>query len=137
MTCSICFNSFKHPKKLQCSHVFCYNCINKWSKTSDKCPICRINFELNTMHKYNTRSNNFIKHKKEILFNVKNLIDLDTFNILEYEEKLDKFNEILQFIYENKNLLKIKKFKNAVVSKINYLKNKNEFLGYYWSQKIY
>ena len=64
---------------------------------------------------------------------------LDGFNwiCLEYEEKIIKFNEIYKYIYDNKYLLKNTKFKKAVLEKIEYLKNEGEFIGYYWSQKIY
>ena len=48
-----------------------------------------------------------------------------------------KFDEILTYIYENKELLKNNKFKKVVLEKIDYLKNEGEFIGYYWSLKIY
>ena len=53
--------------------------------------------------------------------------------IINYEIK----NKIFQYIYDNKCLLKYKKFKKVVLEKIDYLKKENEFIGFYWSQKIY
>jgi len=38
--CPICLN--RNTKiKTNCNHYFCYYCINKWTITNDKCPICR------------------------------------------------------------------------------------------------
>ena len=56
---------------------------------------------------------------------------------LDYEEKLIHYDKIFQYIYDNKSLLKYKKFKKVVLDKIDYLKKEGEFIGYYWSQKIY
>jgi hypothetical protein len=40
--CSICYNIITENKKtLTCGHYFCYECIHKWFKTSETCPICR------------------------------------------------------------------------------------------------
>jgi len=40
--CPICFGRVGiATKPLCCNHVFCYNCIFKWSQTSNKCPVCR------------------------------------------------------------------------------------------------
>ena len=68
---------------------------------------------------------------------MRDFLDHFTWLCLEYEEKVKKFDEILTYIYENKQLLKNKKFKKVVLDKIEYLKNEGEFIGYYWSQKIY
>ena len=45
--------------------------------------------------------------------------------------------EFLATSKSNKSLLKYKKFKKVVLEKIDYLKEEGEFIGYYWSQKIY
>ena len=42
--CSICLEDFKINDeyiKLNCNHIFHYDCINKWFKHSNLCPICR------------------------------------------------------------------------------------------------
>ena len=36
-----------------------------------------------------------------------------------------------------KKYIYVKKFKTDAIEKIYYLKNEDEFIGYYWSQKIY
>tara|TARA_B100001094_G_C18156063_1_gene786523 strand:- start:559 stop:765 length:207 start_codon:yes stop_codon:yes gene_type:complete len=59
------------------------------------------------------------------------------FNELEYDDKIDRFEEILKYVFDNKILLKNKKFKLAVIEKIDKLKNMNEILGFYWGQKIF
>lgn len=44
--CSICLKKMKKPCKLDsCDHIFCLACINKMTKFSDKCPMCRSKFE--------------------------------------------------------------------------------------------
>ena len=135
-TCIIFFNSHREPTKLFCGHTFCNKCIVNWSSQSDKCPICRQNFNLEVKHKYNTRSNYHIQNKEIIMNKMRDFLD-HFWLCLEYEEKVKKFDEILTYIYENKELLKNKKFKNVVLNKIDYLKKEDEFIGYYWSQKIY
>jgi hypothetical protein len=56
---------------------------------------------------------------------------------MDIEEKIIHFDKIFQYIYDNKYLLKYDKFKKVVLKKIEYLKSEGEFIGYYWSQKIY
>lgn len=137
MTCSICFDKIKVSKKINCSHIFCYDCINKWHKNSDKCPICRQTFTIDYIHKYDTRLNNFNENKQDLLNELKILMDDYGFIILDYNEKIERFNKILTIIYENKVLLKNKKFKKVVIDKLDYLKRCDEFIGFYWAQKIY
>lgn len=39
--CAICLEDFKVPKRLECGHIFCENCINTWFvKYQPKCPSC-------------------------------------------------------------------------------------------------
>jgi len=64
-------------------------------------------------------------------------LDQYTWVTMEYDEKIVKFDTIFQYIYENKELLKNNKFKSVTLDKINMLKEEGEFIGYYWSQKIY
>ena len=40
--CPICFGRTGIAARPSgCKHVFCNNCILKWSQTSNKCPVCR------------------------------------------------------------------------------------------------
>jgi len=41
--CSICLEEveFYRRKRLECNHVFHYNCIKEWSKQNNSCPNCR------------------------------------------------------------------------------------------------
>lgn len=136
-TCIICFNNYQKPNKIFCGHIFCYECIMNWSNQSNKCPICRQNFNLEVKHNYNTRHNYHIQNKELIMNQMKYFLDNFTWILLDYEEKIIKFNEIFKYIYENKELLKNNKFKKTTINKINMLKEHGEFIGYYWSQKIY
>ena len=135
MICSICLQDIKYGKKINCSHKFCYECIKKWYKKSKQCPICRSIFDLSNFHHYNTRYNYFHQNREYIINKMK-LLMID-FNELEYDDKIDRFEEILKYVFDNKILLKNKKFKLAVIEKIDKLKNMNEILGFYWSQKIF
>jgi hypothetical protein len=138
-TCIICLNSYKKPIKIFCGHTFCFECINNWSNYSqyNKCPICRKEFNLEITHNYNTRKSHHIQNNKMIMNQMKEYLNDYKWNCYEHEEKIIHFNKIFQYIYDNKCLLKYKKFKKVVLEKIDYLKKENEFIGFYWSQKIY
>lgn len=55
--CTICLDNIKDEKKLTCEHSFCNNCILKWEKESNTCPICRK--LIKTKSKKKIRENNF------------------------------------------------------------------------------
>lgn len=136
-TCIICFNSYAKPTKIFCGHTFCHECIVNWSEKSDKCPICRQSFNLKVNHNYNTRENYHIQNREMIINTMKEYINDYRWITMNNEEKIIHFDKIFQYIYDNKYLLKNNKFKKVVLKKIDYLKNEGEFIGYYWSQKIY
>jgi len=136
-TCIICFNSYKKPTQIFCGHTFCNECIKNWSSQSDKCPICRQSFNLEVKHKYNTRRNYHLQNKENIFNQMREYLNDYRWLTMEHDEKIIHFDKIFQYIHENKQLLKNKKFKKVVLDKIDYLKNEGEFIGYYWSQKIY
>jgi len=136
-TCIICLNSYQQPTKIFCGHTFCNKCIVNWSEKSDKCPICRQCFNLEVNHNYNTRKNYHIQNKGNIMNVMREYLDQFAWITMDYEERVKHFDIVLTYIYENKELLKYAKFKKTVLNKIDYLKNEGEFIGYYWSQKIY
>lgn len=44
LTCTVCYEIFKDPVVLKCSHSFCHGCLQQfWNKkkTKRECPICR------------------------------------------------------------------------------------------------
>mmetsp|Transcript_7127 Transcript_7127/g.9868 ORF Transcript_7127/g.9868 Transcript_7127/m.9868 type:complete len:518 (+) Transcript_7127:32-1585(+) len=45
-TCWVCFEIFKEPVTLHCSHSFCQECASKVYKKNPTCPFCRKPFEL-------------------------------------------------------------------------------------------
>ena len=103
-----------------------------------KCPICRQKFNLEINHNYNTRRNYHLQNKENILNKIREIFKrLYMVNYVDNEEKIIQFDKIFQYIYDNKSLLKYETFKKVVLEKIDYLKNEGEFIGYYWSQKIY
>ena len=63
--CSICLDSYKNPRRTQCGHIFCYECIWEWKneenyygEKKETCPLCRNKIGLLT------RVNMKIKNKK-------------------------------------------------------------------------
>lgn len=41
--CAICMDIVKNPVMLECTHLYCGNCIFKWVKNNKNCPYCRTN----------------------------------------------------------------------------------------------
>jgi hypothetical protein len=40
--CSVCYEDIKRQGILDsCTHAFCYECIFKWSTSSNECPVCK------------------------------------------------------------------------------------------------
>ncbi|KAK2720166.1 uncharacterized protein LOC136036706 [Artemia franciscana] len=39
--CPLCMGSRRESAAVKCGHVFCWNCILEWLKTSQECPVCR------------------------------------------------------------------------------------------------
>jgi hypothetical protein len=44
LLCTICQEVLDDPKRIECGHTFCHDCINQWSSKSSMCPICRQKF---------------------------------------------------------------------------------------------
>ncbi len=57
MNCNICMNKIINKRTLDCKHVFCKKCIDKWLFINNKCPNCRAVI-LKPIHRYNLRSRN-------------------------------------------------------------------------------
>ena len=114
--CSICLNKFKDPVSMGCLHYFCKSCIQKWMDTDNvnnnlTCPICRSDiigiFHLGNdifKKRYKTRKTTLglrcvhVWHKLITLLN--DICDNDI-----YDEKKQKINTMLKFIYKNKWIL--------------------------------
>lgn len=41
LTCSVCYNIYRDPVLLPCSHTFCRECLNNSRRYHQTCPICR------------------------------------------------------------------------------------------------
>ncbi|EGC35248.1 hypothetical protein DICPUDRAFT_87942 [Dictyostelium purpureum] len=40
--CCFCLSAITQPtRNKQCSHIYCFECIDNWIKTKDECPICK------------------------------------------------------------------------------------------------
>lgn len=43
--CAICLDGFEEASRLDvCTHIYCFDCIARWSESSDKCPQCNATF---------------------------------------------------------------------------------------------
>lgn len=40
-TCIICMGQLTEPVSLQCNHIFCFKCVERWMKNHTTCPFCR------------------------------------------------------------------------------------------------
>jgi hypothetical protein len=69
--CGICLENIDNKTTLECGHTYHYNCIYKWNKKNNSCPMCR-NKQLNIHNKFSKKY--FINHSKD--FNV----DLECFD---------------------------------------------------------
>jgi len=41
MTCPICCTDVTAPGYIDCEHVFCYRCIDRWLALNNTCPLCK------------------------------------------------------------------------------------------------
>ncbi|KAF2071287.1 hypothetical protein CYY_007394 [Polysphondylium violaceum] len=52
--CSICLSPINDPTTIQeCNHLFCFECIDSWSKNKNECPLCKI--EIKSLYKLNSQ----------------------------------------------------------------------------------
>ncbi|XP_015370531.1 PREDICTED: E3 ubiquitin-protein ligase RNF8-B-like isoform X2 [Diuraphis noxia] len=42
LQCNICYEVFIKPTVLNCSHTFCHDCIESWTRRVNHCPTCRV-----------------------------------------------------------------------------------------------
>ncbi|VVC33516.1 Zinc finger, RING-type,Zinc finger, RING/FYVE/PHD-type,Zinc finger, RING-type, conserved site [Cinara cedri] len=42
LQCNICYELFIKPTVLNCSHTFCHECIESWTRRVNHCPTCRV-----------------------------------------------------------------------------------------------
>lgn len=45
--CAICQEIFTDAHRMKCGHTFCRECIVDWCRYSNKCPICRMEIDIN------------------------------------------------------------------------------------------
>jgi hypothetical protein len=87
-SCAICLDEIKEKGMISgCTHIFCYECILEWSKSTNVCPVCRSRF-LN-ISKINKKT------KKNVTKNVleKNLQLEDDYFYYEEDEEGEEEND--------------------------------------------
>lgn len=50
-TCSVCFEPSENTS-IHCSHVTCKTCLDKWSRETNTCPVCRKNLSTGLEQKF-------------------------------------------------------------------------------------
>jgi hypothetical protein len=55
--CPICYDAYNQPRALNCGHVFCLNCIQRWWQQQrhghDNCPQCKRRFDFHNLRVVN------------------------------------------------------------------------------------
>lgn len=110
--CPICMKSICNICTLECSHSFCYKCIEKWIYVKENCPVCRSYISIQDEQKKVrlTRSmtrNIRAKKIKEVLDKIIN--DLDNIADNELHKKNKEINMIFNLFHENIWLFKCMK----------------------------
>ena len=98
LICPICLNILNHPKSCSSnvhSHSFCKKCINKFMATSNKCPLCKQNFENINNDKINEI---LYKMNFKCIYNAKGCGEI--INYLNYSEHLKVCQYSIKTLYE-------------------------------------
>ena len=68
--CSICLDSYKNPRRTQCGHIFCKDCIWEWKnepnyfgEKKETCPLCRNKIGLLKRVNMKIKKNNMVNRK--------------------------------------------------------------------------
>lgn len=51
LMCTICQEVFDEPNRINCGHTFCKDCLTSWIDKSNKCPMCRLAFKKEDLHR--------------------------------------------------------------------------------------
>ena len=116
--CPICLDTLKQPFSIGCSHIFCKICITKWLDEKDSCPVCRkdyvgsfpIPIELITS-KYKTRKITEYWRTFKIYVELQKMMEEYNNYHGSINNKCNRMDKILKFIYENKWIFKTNKIK--------------------------
>ena len=116
--CPICLDTLKQPFSIGCSHICCKICITKWLDEKDSCPVCRkdyvgsfpIPIELITS-KYKTRKITEYWRTFKIYVELQKMMEEYNNYHGSINNKCNRMDKILKFIYENKWIFKTNKIK--------------------------
>ena len=68
--CSICLDTYKNPRRTQCGHIFCRDCIWEWKnepnyygEKKETCPLCRNKIGLLRKVNMKIKKNNMVNRK--------------------------------------------------------------------------
>jgi len=61
----VCFDKIFTYGLIRCGHLFCFNCIRAWAQEVNKCPLCKLKF--NVIKKVSSQETEFVRvHDKDI-----------------------------------------------------------------------
>jgi len=137
--CSICCCSYTEPVCLECSHIFCSQCIFKWIEIRTRihqqaqCPFCKKNINVNNMLRIDKNAKKEEKGKKQEIFGK----DETIIKIIEknpngkfiifsnYYESFDSFESLLKQKIKNKKCKRLVGNTNTVAKILRDFENGN------------
>lgn len=134
ITCEICLDDIDKNNMgiTECGHIYCYSCIYKNIKYSNKCPTCRENISLDKIF-FLTDKNQEIVLNSNILDelgtkNSKLLMLLNNYNRIMILSNFDECLDKLKDLFDELNIfcVRTQNGKNVINDKIVYLSNYNE-----------
>lgn len=136
--CPICLEKCNKILKLDCSHHFCRECIEKWKGKKMHCPLCRSIIFPNIIK--STRNNIYEKDAKEIEIFWKDFLIHDrviTFivNILKISKMMKENTEEYKQKKRNELILseKIQQYYNELQMEIQNMRNTYNLKFYFWN----
>lgn len=113
--CGICFDNCNNNNivRLICTHIFCNNCINRYLRIKNECPICKCSNNENNMlryikdvslkeyeNKYNTEIINFGKHKnKSFIWVYENDKNYCLWCVNSFDNNINRNKNFKDFVY--------------------------------------
>ena len=121
-TCSICMELIRNPIMIECTHIFCGECLIKWLKNNNSCPYCRSNINgtdklIAIVNENENITPEIILSKEETLLKI--IRDKPDGRFLIFSKNENSFEKIKSELYKNNN--KYELLKGTTTHMINVL----------------
>jgi len=90
LECPVCYSEPDTAIVLKCKHVFCMNCIMKWTSSSSQCPICRQEYNITVGSPRTTR--NKVRRLQTTIQDLESIID-------DQDEEITQLQRFIDSIY--------------------------------------